>query len=171
MARRKKLLAAGIVVIALLLFSYGGLQIWLWKSPLIVLGTEPGGDLFDPQTAVGQVFAEVQRCGEQQKNLYQCIEAYKEKHGKLPEDKNALINDIHSAMAFDDCPAGLTWYVIHFENFGNPNAVFIEEAENKHRTAFKLWVRGIKPRVQTMGDGIIHVFADGKLATMDAKGK
>jgi hypothetical protein len=49
--------------------------------------------------------------------------------------------------------------------------VLIEEKENKHRTAFKLWARGIKPRVQTMGDGTIHLFADGKLATINATKK
>ncbi|MHC4519900.1 MAG: hypothetical protein ACYTAS_15030 [Planctomycetota bacterium] len=120
MARRKKLLVPGITIVALLL-SYGGLQLWLWKSPLIVLGGQrPAGEIFDRQTAVGRVFADVQRCGEQQKNLYQSIAIYKEKHGELPEDKDALMNDVRSAKSFDDCPAGLTWYVIHFENFGNP---------------------------------------------------
>ena len=97
-----------------------GLQVWLARSPLIVMGgSTPSGEIFDLQTAVGRVFADVQECGEQQKDLYQCIAAYKEKHGRLPKDKNELINSIHDTRAFDDCPAGRTWYVIHFENFGN----------------------------------------------------
>lgn len=58
MARRKKLLVPGITIVALLL-SYGGLQLWLWKSPLIVLGGQrPAGEIFDRQTAVGRVFAD-----------------------------------------------------------------------------------------------------------------
>jgi hypothetical protein len=172
MVRRKKFLVAGITILALLMLSYIGLQVWLARSPLVVLGGQgPGGEIFDQRTAVGRVFADVQECGEQQKNLYQCIEVYKEKHGRLPEDMNALISDVHEAMSFDDCPADLTWYVVHFENFGNPKAILIEEHENKHPTAFKLWARGIKPRVQTMGDGTIHLFNDGKLATIDAAKK
>ena len=161
-----------LVISALIIVSVGGLQIWLWKSPLVVLGDgDPRGEIFDRQTAAGRVFAELLECGEQQKNLYGCIEAYKEKCGQLPKDMNELINGVHEAMAFDDCPAGLSWYVVHFENYGDPDAVLIEEAENKHRTAFRLWVQGIKPRVQTMGDGTIHLFKDGKLATINAKKK
>jgi hypothetical protein len=80
-----------------------------------------------------------------------------------------LINSVHEAMSFDDCPAGLSWYVVHFENYGNPDAVLIEEANNKHPTAFKLWIQGIHPQVQTMGNGTVRLFKDGKLATIDAK--
>jgi len=47
--------------------------------------------------------------------------------------------------------------------------VLIEEAQNKHPTAFKLWIRAIKPCVQTMGDGTIHLFEGGKLATIQAR--
>ena len=169
MARRKKI---AIAIIALLILSIGGVQLWLWNSPLVVLGGDkPAGEIFDRQTAVGRVFAEVQECGEQQKHLYQCIEAYKGKHGRVPKDMNELINDIHNAMAFDRCPAGLTSYVVHFENFGNPRAVLIAERQIKHRTALKLWLRGIKPRVQTMGDGTVRLFEGGKIATIQAKKK
>jgi len=47
--------------------------------------------------------------------------------------------------------------------------VLIEEAKNKHPTAFRLWIQGIHPQVQTMGDGTIRLFKDGKLATINAK--
>jgi len=57
--------------------------------------------------------------------------------------------------------------VVHFENYGNPDAVLIEEAKNKHPTAFKLWIQGIHPQVQTTGDGTIRLFKDGKLATIN----
>jgi hypothetical protein len=72
-------------------------------------------------------------------------------------------------MAFTNCPSDLTWYEVHFGNYGKPDAVLIEEAQNKHSTAFKLWIRGIKPCVQTMGNGTIHLFEDGKLATIQAR--
>ena len=162
-----KVIIGGIIILVLI---WGGLQLWLWKSPLVVIGSDtPGGELFDMNTAVGRVFADVQECGEQQKNLYLCIEAYREKYGRLPDNRNELINGIHESMAFTNCPSGLTWYEINFENFGRADAVFIEGAKNKHSTAFKLWIRGIKPRVQTMGDGTIHLFEGGKLATIHAR--
>ena len=162
-----KVAIAGIIILILI---WGGLQLWLWKTPLVVLesGT-PGGEIFDMNTAVGRVFAELQECGEQQKNLYQCIEAYREKNGRLPNNMDELINDITESMSFRNCPSDRTWYEVHFENYGRPDAVFIEEAQNKHPTAFKLWIRGIKPRVQTMGDGTIHLFEGGKIATIQAR--
>jgi hypothetical protein len=171
MNRGRKITIALMVISGLIVLLAVGLQIWLWKSPLVVFGDPPGGEIFDRGTAVGRVFADVQSCGEQQKDLYGCIEAYRVKHGRLPQDMDELADSIYQAKSFDDCPAGLSWYVVHFENWGNPDAVLIEEAENKHRTAFKLWVRGIKPKVQTMGDGTIRLFKDGKLATINARKK
>ncbi len=132
---------------------------------------EPKGELFDPQTAAGKAFMSLQQCAEQQKHLYECITAYRDKNGRLPADMNELINDVHEAMSFRNCPAGLSEYVVHFENYANPKAVVIEEKQNKHPTAFALWIRGYKPHVQTLGDGTIHLFADGRLATIQAKEK
>ena len=153
-----------------LVLILGGLQFWLWKNPLAVMGSNiPGGEIFDMRTAVGRVFAEVQECGEQQKNLYLCIEAYKEKYGRLPDNMDELINGVRESMAFRNCPSDLTWYVVHFENYYKPDTVFIEEAQNKHSTAFNLWIRRIKPCVQTMGDGTIHLFEGGKVAIIHAR--
>ncbi|MBN2130581.1 MAG: hypothetical protein JW741_13855 [Sedimentisphaerales bacterium] len=149
---RKRIIVAAVIGIVLIL-SWGGVQLWLWQSPLVVIsGDRPVGELFDSRTAVGRVFDDVQACGQQQKNLYGCIVAFKDKHGRVPKDMNELINDVHEAMSFRNCLVGLSPYVVHFENFGNPHAVLIEERQNKHRTALKLWLRGIKPRVQTFGD-------------------
>ena len=157
------------VSIIILILIWGGLQLWLWKTPLVVLGSStPGGEIFDMNTAVGRVFAEVQECGEQQKDLFGYIEAYREKNSRLPNNIDELINDIPKSMSWTKCPSKPTGYEVHFENYGKPNAVFIEEAKNMHSTAFKLWIRGIKPRVQTMGDGTIHLFEGGKLATIQA---
>jgi len=69
---------------------------------------KPGGEIFDRETAVGRVFADVQACGGRQKDLYGCIKAYREKHGQPPKDMDELINSVHEAMSFDDCPAGLS---------------------------------------------------------------
>ena len=156
----------------IIILILAGLLIWLRSTPLIIMDSGgPRGDLFDMSTAVGRVFAEVQECGEQQKNLYLCIEAYRKKNGRLPENMDELINDIRESMAFRNCPSDRTWYEVHFGNYGRPHAVFIEEAQNKHPTAFGLWIRGIKPCVQTMGDGTIHLFEGGKIATIQARKK
>jgi len=172
MGRGKKIAIVFIAIGGLSVLLAVGLQVWLWRSPLVVMGGRvPSGEIFDRGTAVGRVFADVQACGEQQKGLYSYIEAYRERYGRLPKDMDELINGVRGAMAFRNCPAGLSWYVVHFENYGNPDAVLIEEAKNKHPTAFKLWVRGIHPQVQTKGDGTIQLFQHGKLATINAQKK
>lgn len=117
------------------------------------------------------MFDDVQACGEQQKNLYGCIASFKDKHGRMPKDMNELINDVHETRSFRNCPAGLTWYVVHFENYGDLDAVFIEEDENRNPTCLALWIRGHKPQVKTMGDGTIHLFANAQLATIQANKK
>ena len=163
-----KIVIVGIIILVLI---WGGLKLWLWKTPLVVLGLgsgTPGGEIFDMNTAVGRVFSELLECGQQQKNLYLYIEAYREKNDRLPDNMDELINDIPNSMSFRNCPSGRTWYEVHFENYGKPDAVFIEEARNKHPTAFKLWIRGVKPHVQTMGDGMVHLFEGGKIATIQA---
>jgi len=164
---RYKVAIAGIILLVLILCV---LTLWVRSTPLIIMDSGgPGGELFDMSTAVGRVFAEVQECGEQQKNLYQCIEAYREKNSRLPDNKDELIKDIPETKSFRNCPSDLTWYEVHFGNYSKPDTVLIEEAQNKHPTAFKLWIRGIKPCVQTMGDGTIHLFEGSKLATIQAR--
>ena len=162
-----KVAIAGILILALIL---GGLYLLLRRTPLVDIGSgTPRGEIFDISTAVGRVFAEVQECGEQQKNLYRCIEAYRGKNGRLPDNKDEVKDDVPESASFTNCPSGLTRYEVHFENYGKPDAALIDEAQNKHPTAFRLWARGIKPCVQTMGDGTIHLFEGGKLATIQAR--
>jgi len=102
-----KVAITGTIILVMIL---GGLLFWLWRTPLVVVGPAGTlrGELFDMSTTVGRVFAEVQECGEQQKNLYQCIEAYRKKNGRLPDNKDELINDIQESMAFRNCPSDLT---------------------------------------------------------------
>ena len=95
MRHGKKIATVCIVIGGLTVLLTVGLQVWLWKSPLVVIGNTPVGELFDARTAVGRVFMDVQACGEQQKNLYGCIEAYREKHGRLPNDMDELANSIY----------------------------------------------------------------------------
>ncbi|MGD2094271.1 MAG: hypothetical protein PVH77_04595 [Phycisphaerales bacterium] len=155
-----------IIVVVLLI---GALQAYLFLTPVVELGPDgPAGFIFDPNTRASRVFDSVSDCAERQKGLYGYIEAYREKHGKLPDSINTLINDDSNRMHFTNCPLGYS-YEIHPENYGKPNAVFISETRNKHSNTLSLWIRGIKPRVQTMGDGTIQMFKDGKIATVNAK--
>jgi hypothetical protein len=155
------------VVVAILLI--GGLKIYLLLTPPVILGgSRPAGFIFDPNTKASRVFSSVSDCAEKQKGLYGYIEAYRTKHGKLPDNIETLINDDSGSMHFTTCPLGSS-YIIHPENYGNPKAVFISETQNKHSNTLSLWIRGIKPCVQTMGDGTIYMFEDGKLAKMNAK--
>jgi len=155
-----------IIVVILLI---GDLKIYLLLNPLVVLGgNRPTGLIFDPNKKASQVFTSVSDCAERQKGLYGYIEAYCTKHGKLPDSINTLINDDVGSMHFINCPLGSS-YSIYPENYGNPKAVFISEGRNKHSNTFSIWIRGIKPRVQTMGDGTIYMFKDGKVAKKNAK--
>lgn len=160
-----KLMVCIIVVVLLI----GGLKIYLQLTPLVVLGnSRPTGIIFDPNTKASRVFSSVSDCAERQKGLYGYIEAYRTKHGKLPDSINTLINDDVGSMHFINCPLGFS-YSIYPENYGNPKAVFISEGRNKHSNTLSLWIRGIKPCVQTMRDGTIYMFKDGKLAKKNAK--
>jgi len=162
-----KLIVCIIVVILLI----SGLKIYLLLTPPVILGgSRPAGFIFDPNTKASRVFSSVSDCAERQKGLFGYIEAYRTKHGKLPDSTETLINDDARSMHFTTCPLGSS-YRIHPENYGNPKAVFISESQNKHSNTLSLWIRGIKPRVQTMGDGTIYMFKDGKVAKMNAKKK
>jgi hypothetical protein len=158
-----------IIGIALTVLIFGGVNVYLAANPLIVIGGDkPEGAIFGSQTKVGNAFMSASNCAHRQKGLYGYIEAYLEKHGQVPADLNTLINDDTGSMHFTRCPLGHS-YILHAENYGKPNAVFISESRQKHPTAFQLWARGIKPCVQTMGDGTIHMFEGGKIATIQAR--
>lgn len=154
---------------ALVVTALAALGAHLLMTPLIVLdGGKPVGDIFDPQTQVGRIVTSLSECAEKQKGLFSYIEAYRQKHGRGPDSVDALINDDLISMSFTGCPLGHP-YVIHGENYGKADAILSWESRNEHPTAWKLWIRGIKPCVQTMGDGTIHLFEDGRLFTMKAK--
>jgi len=155
-----------IVVVVLLI---GGFKIYLLLTPPVILGgSRSAGFIFDPNTKASRIFTSVSDCAERQKGLYGYIEVYRTKHDKLPDSTETLINDDTGSMHWIKCPLG-GFYSIHPENYGNPKAIFISEGPNKHSNTLSLWIRGIKPRVQTMGDGTIYMFKDGKVAKMNAK--
>ena len=160
------LIISCFVIVAMVVI---GLKMYLMTT--LVLGTDVlSSEIFDSKTKAGKVFNSVSKCAHNQKGLFLFIEAYKEKHGKVPDSLQELFNDDHMSMSFTGCPLG-HHYNIHLENYGNPNAVLIFESKNRHPTAFKLWIRGIQPCVKTMGDGTVHLFEDGKLITIRAKKK
>jgi hypothetical protein len=155
-----------IIVVILLICA---LKVYLFLTPVVELGPDgPAGFIFDPNTKASRVFNSVLDCAERQKGLYGYIEAYRKKHGKLPDSINTLINDDPNSMHFTRCPLGSS-YRMHPENYGESDAVLISETRNEHSNTLSLWIRGIKPRVQAMGNGTIQMFRDGKVATMDAK--
>ena len=114
----------------------------------------------------GPAWRSVETCAMYQKRLYQTIEHYKEEHGQFPDAIEDFRIDGSSAGSHWKCPASNSGYDISLENYGNPDAVIIAERSNKHSSTFMFWLRGLKPHVQTMGDGTIHLFEGGKLTTM-----
>jgi hypothetical protein len=170
MMTRHRILTAGIVAVVL---AIGVLKVYVTMTPLVRFAPgRPTGEAFEPGTKLGQVFSSVQKCAEWQRDLFGCVEAYREKNGHLPDSMDALINDNPSSMAFTHCPLELSGYVIHTEAYGNPGGVFISEKQNRHGTPFMLWFRGIRPCVQTMGDGTVRMFEGrGLQVTLPARQK
>ncbi len=101
-----------------------------------------------------------------QKRLYQTIEYYKEEHGQFPDAIEDFKIDGFPAGQYWKCPTSKSGYDVFLENYGDPDAVVIAEKKNKHSTTFMFFLRGLKPHVQTMGDGTIHLFKGGKIMTM-----
>ena len=158
-----------VAVIILIAISIGIMQVYLVRNPLVELGSNaPGGVLFDSQTQAGKAFLDLSECATKQEGLYQYIEVYMKKHGKAPSDVFSMINDNMQCMYFTTCPLGHA-YKIFPENYGKSNAVFISDEKHDHQTTFQFWGRGVKPCVQTMGDGKIHLFQGGKVATRQVK--
>jgi len=114
----------------------------------------------------GPAWRSLEKCATHQKRLYRSIESYKEEHGQFPEAIEEFNIDGSPAERYWKCPASENGYDIFLENYGKPDAVIIADKQNKHSTTFMFWLRGLKPHVQTMGDGTIHLFKGGKITTM-----
>jgi hypothetical protein len=165
---------SGAVKIALVTLGVGvvaGVAVWLWimRTPLFVPGPGgPAGRMFDANTPEGRLFGSVSQCAERQKDLYLYIDAHVQKHGRVPADLDALLEDHPMTVKIFGCPSGGP-YEIHLENFGDPNAVVIEERPDAHPNTVRLWMQGIRSQVRTMGDGVVRMFNKPNLATIQAK--
>ena len=163
--------AVKIAVVILAVGVVAGVAVWLWimRTPLFVLGPGgPGGRMFDANTPEGRLFYAVSQCADRQKDLYLYIDGYVQKHGRVPPDLDALLEYHPMTMEIFGCPSGRP-YDIHLENFGDPNAVVIEDPPDAHPNTVRLWMQGIRPQVRTMGDGTVRMFNKPNLATVRAK--
>jgi hypothetical protein len=152
MKRYKRIAIAGVCVLGVI----AGLRLLAARLPVKLEGPEWGS---------------IEKCAENQKNLYQSIEWELQEKGKLP-DPDFLVRGF-PAQATWECPASGRGYALHPENYGNRHAVVIADKQNRHSTTFLWWFRGLHPHVQTMGDGTIRLFQGGKILTMvgSTKGK
>lgn len=117
-----------------------------------------------PVKLEGIEWQSIEKCAENQKKLYQSIEWFVRENGDLPTQDF----EIRGFPARDmwKCPISEQGYTIRVENYGNPQAVIIADEQDKHPTTLMWWLRGLHPNVQTMGDGTIQLFKDGKVLTM-----
>ena len=117
-----------------------------------------------PARLDGAEWHSIAKCAENQKYLYQSIESEFKQTGKLP-DNDFRIHGVPATVAWK-CPACGSGYKVHLENYGNAHAALIEDEQDSHPTTVMWWLRGAHPVVQTMGDGTIHLFKNGKIVTM-----
>lgn len=147
MNRTRGLGLAGPSVLALI----GGLTFLLARMPV---------DLDGPE------WESLETCAENQKWLYQSLAHHQQEHGTLPDSAEEFEIRGFPATRMWKCPASKRGYVLHLENFGNPAAVLIAEEQEAHPTTLGWSLKRLKPHVQTMGDGTIHLFEGGRVLTM-----
>ena len=144
---------------------------------LVVMNLSFGDNGIEVLNSIPQhVFDSVSECAVNQQGLYGFIETQYGKGAKLPNDPEQIMQILyskqHMKLSFSVCPCGTEnegiAYIIHPAAYGNRDAVFIEDSKDKHPTTFWLWYRGVHPKVQTMGDGRVQIFKDGKIATLNA---
>ena len=145
MKRYKRIAIAGVCVLGVI----AGLRLLVARLPVKLEGPE---------------WDSIEKCAENQKNLYQSIEWELQEKGKLP-DPDFLVRGF-PARATWQCPACGRGYALHLEHYGSRDAAVITDEQNGHPTTFLWWFRRLHPHVQTMGDGTIHLFQGGKLLTM-----
>ena len=157
--KRSRKVAIAIVMTTLVIV--GGLKVWIFSPPLHLNFDGPAG----------KVLRSVSECAQAQKRVYLVFEEYQRTYSQAPSDIWDLVHKINMTNKTYVCPAadehesGRFAYKLYPENYGHPDAVFIEESRNSHLNTFILSFRGIKPCVQTMGDGTIHLFNEGQVAT------
>ena len=159
MKRNEKYIIFGILSLIVII---GILKIWVQHTPIHI----------DMNGSVGKVFNSVSDCAHNQKRMYLVFEEYLGKYGKAPSGIDDLSSKINITCKTYFCTeanennSGQFTYRLYPENYGKPDAVFIEDSVNEHPNTFMLRFRGIKPEVKTMGDGTIHLFNKGQVATI-----
>ncbi len=147
MKRRNKAIIAISSIVAIII----GLRVWISYTPVHLDGA---------------VSESIDKCATHQKRLYQTIQYYVHENDRLPENLDEFKIKGFPATMYWRCSATERGYNVFLENYGDPQKVVISDQVNKHPTTFKLWFRGYQARVQTMGDGTIHLYKGGKLMTM-----
>lgn len=147
MKQKYKIIIIGITIALLLI---GGLRIYFRLTPHATLDIILDSGKSDE---LSSIFYYAFR----QADLYDYIETYQKKYGEIPGNMENFLDDNPQYSDFSDNPLKVS-YIIQPENYGNPDAVFISESQNKHKNMFSLWIRGITPRIQTMGDSKTYLF-------------
>lgn len=119
-----------------------------------------------PVKLEGSAWNSIEKCAENQKNLYQSVEYYVEQYGRPPISLEEFSRDYVRSSRIRSCPETQEGYEVFLENYGNRKAIFIRDKTNRHPSSFIFWLRGLTPQVQTMGDGTIQLFKGGKILTM-----
>jgi hypothetical protein len=135
-------LAVGVSVVVLMLVALVGVRLWVESRPFSLDGPE---------------MAELYRCAEMQKHLFIRIRNILEKEGVNREEIDRdPVGQI--GIQLMTCPGSWMDYRIELAAYGNPDAVLISDWEDRHPTTFRWWLMGMKPKVHTMGDGMIYFF-------------
>ena len=145
--KRITIIAASFVVL------FAGVKIWAAYIPFDVNGPE---------------FHSISTCAHHQKLLYQALECHLTEDGHLPENASSFKIRGHSAANRWRCPETESGYELFLENYGDPNAVLITDRKNNHSGKLTWWLKGLTPRVETMGDGTVRLFEDGKFSVIRA---
>ena len=141
------------IITLLIVVLFSGVKIWAAYLPVYIDGPE---------------FHSIDTCAQHQKLLYQSLEYYVKEHGRLPEDTASFRIKANPAVRYWRCPETETGYELFLENYGDPNAILIADTTNKHSGKLTWWLKGLTPRVETMGDGTVYLFKDGKIMTIRA---
>ena len=119
-----------------------------------------------PVRLQGKAYDSLVECAEHQKWVYQSIEYYQNENGRLPESGENFLADGKRPLKIWRCPISDAPYIVEPARYGSSDGALITDAHHDHRSTFMWWLKGLKPQVETMGDGTIRLFEEGRVATM-----
>jgi hypothetical protein len=114
-----------------------------------------------PVRLQGKPYESLVACAEHQKSVYQSIVHYQKENGRLPEKGQGFPADGKRPLKIWRCPISETPYLIEPASYGSSDHALIADSPHRHHTTFMWWLRGMKPQVETMGDGTVHLFEGG----------